>query len=135
MIDTIRICLHGLERYADIVQDIQMNKGGVSEEWVEGGQQHLRDFIRFRVLRFDGTVRDKVAYYGKLRIASSSYEVNTYVDMTRDCVFFEFSIPKWLYGSNVVQFVQHRTEVEKFFDPMKAFKWSENVNHVHERLL
>lgn len=89
-------------------------------------------YLKWRRIDIQSTGTNFKKYVNTLKIPSSSYELNYYYDPDKDFIHFEFSIPKFLYGHNVLQFVPHVTDTEFGVTWCKEWQWQRE--HVWERL-
>ena len=119
MIDSLVIKLHDLNKYGPLLKDLELEQnegftlktGKVEPEilhklrsagrspkqiitYLESSKKRVGDFI--------------MKSQAMKRVNKSSHYAFTYrYDWIRDYVEFNFSVPKYLYGSNVLQFVEH----------------------------
>lgn len=69
------------------------------------------EYLRIRTTVFhDSNQKLNIAYRKKTKVVSSSYELLQQVCFDRDYIEWNFSVPKFLYGNNVAQFVPHPGE-------------------------
>jgi len=119
MIDTLVIRLHDLNKYAPLVKELEFeqNKGYTLKTGkVEPEKLHqLRNagYSPKEIITYLESSKKRAGDFiiksqAKKRVNKSSHYSFTYFhDWTRDFVEFNFSVPKYLYGSNVLQFVEH----------------------------
>src|SRR4051812_44971312 len=116
MIDTIILRLHGVRKHRSVIKSLDLlnTKGYTTSQ----GKVNPKEVMRLRnmgitdtgeilsIMRMNGTgeflLKTKVAKHVN---ASNHYAFTYFVNYTQDYIEFNFSIPKYLYGSNVVQFV------------------------------
>ena len=132
MIDTIVIRLHGLEKYHVLITwlDIQSDKSGYSIESATVDNEELEKLKRYKpqqkikILKFNKTGEFLAKTATSKRMNSSHhYAFTFYKDLTNDFVEFNFSVPKYKYGSNVLMFVEHLHD--------RDYKWHENGTLKH----
>lgn len=133
MFDTITIRIHKLKKYPDLVKLLfDPNSGSkryaiVLDKALDAAYQattNKRLFIDYldkkNLIEFD--------YRKKIKLTqSSNYEFQYMQNTTRDYLEFQFSIPKFLYGTNVLQGLYHKAGIAeapnmKDFNP---YNWEE----------
>jgi hypothetical protein len=143
MIDTINFKIHNLKKHIKIVEILDkrmLGQGyskGVKAEEKEGFMGHATKLIyrRYSVDWKSGKMLE-ADYFHKLK--SSHYELAYCLKESQDCILFNFSIPKLLYGTNVLQFIRHDFQTDyalrygdylrqalsdSYFDLIKFFNW------------
>ncbi len=109
MIDTIILYIRGLEKYTVLLNQIQKDEAGkkTSIYLKEDQAEALLHKDVFYTFYHDSNTFIPLASNGSLSIGSWSYNLSFFVDRSKDKIKFEFSIPKYLYGTNVLQFVNY----------------------------
>jgi hypothetical protein len=143
MIDTINFKIHNLKKHIKIVEIL--DKRMLGEGYSKGVSPiDKEDFegravkILYRRYSVDWKTNKLIEgdYFHKLE--SSHYQLAYCIKESQDCILFNFSIPKLLYGTNVLQFVRHDFQLDyeerfgnylklalndAYADLMKFFKW------------
>jgi hypothetical protein len=140
MVDSICLKITNLMQYQWIgeVLNLETKRQGITVlncECLEGDYQNK--IAAIKEIRYNDTGKRKVFYSNKIFLPSSHYYLAYKIDDIANCVDFNFSIPKYLYGTNIIQFVPHvtdrknyhaRSDVENFeyvkritFDRLMAF--------------
>src|SRR4030042_3372007 len=102
MIDTIRFKVCNITyRYPWLLQRLKTYYG-------------KKNFKEIHVTQ-EGYHTGRVWKKGTFLIKSSSRAINWKYDNVDNAVYFEFSVPKACYGTNIFQFVNHRTDLRQVF--------------------
>lgn len=119
MIDTIILRVHGYEKYKHIVKQLLLTE---NDEYTvkymhEGLENHTKTNILFgdtgRVL----PVHMRTSIY----CPSSHYSISVLPNEGRDFIELNFSLPKYEYSTNVLQFIDsHNQTIEHCFDKMRS---------------
>lgn len=109
MIDTIILRIHNISKYPLIYEqfyDPSIKKKAVSQALIKpGDEQYIADNFRNSYI-FHDTGRVLPATYRRaLDLPSSHYSVSYFLKLSPDYLEMNFSIPKYLYGNNVQQFI------------------------------
>jgi len=121
MIDTIVTRLHDLKKYDPLIRRLQLknNKGYT----LETGKVEADELRRLRnaghkpkqiinIMKRNRTGRFIIKSQALKQVnRSSHYEFTYFINETGDFIEFNFSVPKYLYGSNVLQFIEHSRDV------------------------
>src|SRR5437868_3457585 len=121
MIDTVVIRLHDLNRYDTLVKTLQRRKntgyklkiGTIdSREDQRLKKAGYRDpQTRLEIMEINRTGEYIIKTQVSHQVNISHHYAFTYrIDMTRDLIEFNFSIPKYKFGTNILQFVEHRRD-------------------------
>ena len=119
MIDTLVIRLHDLNKYSPLIKELELEQnkgytlktGKVEPEKIQ--QLRSAGYSPKQIITYLESSKKRAGDFiikseAKHRVNKSSHYSFTYFhDWTRDFVEFNFSVPKYLYGSNVLQFVEH----------------------------
>jgi hypothetical protein len=115
MFDTITLRINNSHRYENLVSILYDPNSGLKQfETVYDIHELAKKQTEFRVQSteyLDTGRRVDKAYRRKLYQDSSNYEFNYHHDKLRKFLEFEFSIPKFLYGTNVFQAVYHHANL------------------------
>lgn len=118
MIDTIILRIHGTRKYRSIIKTLDNcdSKGFTTKT----GKVDKAEMARLRnqrihstdeildIMKMNGTGEFLVkTKYAKHQNASSHYTFSWMANYTADYIEFNFSIPKYVYGSNVLMFTDH----------------------------
>lgn len=108
MIDTIVIRIHDLEAHETLCKYLNRKTGeGASVYSVESDKDYTerqkRIYKTLLVYQDTGKMIEK-AHFNKLK--SSHYNIAYHIDYDRNFISLNLSIPKYLYGTNVVQFTR-----------------------------
>lgn len=126
MIDTVIIRLHDLNKYSYYIKCLDFNnKNGYStntgkldkDEAAELRRQNAteKEIIDFMQKKETGEflIKTQVA---KQMNTSSHYQFTYLINYTKDFIEFNFSIPKYKYGTNILMFIEHENDRDfKFY--------------------
>lgn len=144
MIDTIVIRLHDLHKNAQIVKELELSSKKSQEVKTAvidkdenerlDKMKYLTEKQKLDILVLGGSgeylIRSKV---NKIVNNSSHYELTYRIESTKDFLEFNFSIPKYLYGTNILMFTEHARDVSyKLYDNGQL---QYNLNLVPSRLI
>lgn len=84
----------------------------------------------------EGKVKDIMkAINGKYRVPSSFSDATFFINPNKGCISFNVSIPKYLYGHSLAQFIPQDASDLKFEKGDLYFqKWENQVKHLYPRL-
>jgi len=118
MVDTIVLRLHNLTKYNDLIKRLELKKtGGWTSEIAEveteelqrlrgAGYKTSKQIIDILKINRTGEFLVKTQV-GKHMNSSSHYAFTYFINWTRGFIEFNFSIPKYKFGSNVLMYVPH----------------------------
>jgi len=121
MIDTIIMRLHNLRKYELLIRRLEIkNNPGYSSETAKVemdevqklrgmGYKSPKQIIDILKINKTGEFLVKTQV-GKQMNASNHYAFTYFIDWTKDHIEFNFSVPKYKYGSNVLMFVEHNLD-------------------------
>ena len=128
MIDTIIIRLHNLEKYNRLIRLLEtINNNGITTETGivdrnemdklhKKGYKSAKQKIDILKIRRTGDFLVKTRR-GSKNNSSGHYEFSYLIDLTQDHLEINFSIPKYVYGMNVLMYVEHRRDRDyKYFE-------------------
>ena len=133
MIDTVVFRLYDLKEHAAIVELIKNLRNGqgkidefIPKEDVKKDTVHLQRYVDF--------FKQKTFtwYNAKIHSRSSQRDLTVRIKETLDYIEFNFSLPKYLYGHNVAQFVRDMHS-KSFSFSHNSFK--ENARELYNRLI
>lgn len=127
--------MHDLRANAHLVEYADQHWKGMKMSHYDATPEEVSKYIKFKIIEFNDTRKVTVKYINRFIEPSYHYTVNYQIDPVRDCIDWQFSIPKYLYGSNVAQFVQHRDEMSQLFDGVRQTTWKNNSNQLYDRLI
>jgi len=134
MVDTIILRIHNLSKYDTLIKRLELKKrGGYTSEIAEvetaelqrlrgAGYNTSKQIIDILKINRTGQFLVKTQV-GKQMNASNHYAFTYFINWTRGYIEFNFSIPKYKFGSNVLQFVPHYVD--------KEFIWAFNSEMPH----
>ena len=111
MIDTLKIEIKDLVKYKVAVEAISYIKGGRETHSIEVDKDQAKRISEMpnviKQIHYMDSGRVFLFSDKKIRNKSSDYGVNCMVNSVKDCISIELSVPKWVFGSNVMQFIPH----------------------------
>ena len=119
MIDTIVLRIHDLRRNHKIVELLRMRNKGTTLFDVknphsqpfnsETGEVYEKqdDYMQIKALEYHDTGKTQIFYRDKIYVTSSHYYLGYQIRNDRNYIELNFSIPKFIHGTNLVQFVPH----------------------------
>lgn len=146
MIDTIVLRIHNLNKNRRIVE--QLRARGTGSTLYDIRDPHRKyfdsetglvydkpdDFMQIKLMEYGDTGKTQVFYKDKI-LTSSHYYLGYQIRNDRDYVEFNFSIPKFIYGTNLVQFVPHTDEITDYFSRHEIQDLKSVQNLTYNRLL
>ncbi len=144
MIDTVILRIHGTRKYRNLIRGMDMlnNKGYTTENATVNGkdiadlrkQGYTKPGEILSILKMNRTgeflIKSKVA---KQVNASNHYSFAYYVNYTADHIEFNFSVPKYVYGSNVLMFVDHLGDRNYEFGLCSQIEY--NIERAYDKLV
>ncbi len=121
MIDSIVLRFHNLSEYPEMIKRLRESGSGTNhfirknphkEDSVDPETGEIIDkdsYLRLAEIEYSDTGKVWTLYKNKVKL-KSHYELSYRIDMKHNFVEFNFSIPKYLYGTNLKQFVPHINE-------------------------
>lgn len=138
MVDTIRIKLYDLNEHSSLAHGLLTNQSIFSRytylKNIKGYNLNLipMDFY-MDIIRYGDTGKEiPKTLHDKLHIPSSHYHVIYNVRFDLNYIWFEFSIPKFLFGNNIAQFI--KSPYAKDFQLFSATTWEYQCNILYNRL-
>jgi len=113
MIDTVLFSIHNLRKYKDLVQTIYSKR--ILHEDILSGTYRKSTYLKNDIIdkRFvlnlhelHSTGAVNYTCHKTLHITSSEYDITIFISERKDKIEINFSLPKLIYGSNVIQSVK-----------------------------
>ncbi len=126
MVDTIVLRIHNLNKNRKIVELLRAKGGGSTLYDIKDPHRQYfdsetglvydktDDFMQIKAMEYGDTGKTLIFYRDKV-LTSSHYYLGYSIRIDQDYIEFNFSIPKLIYGTNLVQFVPHHTEVTTYY--------------------
>lgn len=135
MIDTVEFRVHDLKKHLRVAQwlDRQITRTGKTVSIVEGEEQWtVEQKVNFRTkLKYHDTGNEHtVAHFNELR--SDHYTIAYKIDYIRDFIAFNVSIPKYIYGTNILLY--NRPPGDKNFNFSAHSTLAKNLGEAYKRL-
>lgn len=116
MIDTIRIKIVDLLYHKQLKEFLErrLMGEGQSKQFIATDTKDFHEtFLKSKIygqsiLYHDTNNEIPIKYFNKLK--SYYYDISYEIDHTQDCLRIEFSIPKYLYGTNIYMLTPHRMD-------------------------
>jgi hypothetical protein len=124
MIDTINFKLNNVSKYPlTRTQYERTTRTGETHVFINEDTGETTDTTKIRaILHHDSDSLIPLSKRAKLFIASSDYNISYFYNIAQDFISFEFSIPKYMYGTNIIQFVKYFSQDSNTcFDSLNAF--------------
>lgn len=124
MIDTIKLILTNVSKYPLIqTQYERATKTGNTLITIDEDTGEFFENTKIRaLLHHDSNSLIPLIQRGSLHIASSLYALSYKYNVQSDSIDFEFSIPKYIYGTNILQFVNYfDQDVESQYNKLMGF--------------
>lgn len=140
MIDTIELRIHNVAQNEKFFRAFfKPDEGKLNKFSNEQLKPEQMTFLRWKEYTNLKTGKQKVVYRNTWRVPSSAYEVSYRILSDFPHVDVQFSIPKLLFGNNLMQFVQHPNEVETlpeigFFDLGSNITMEQHLKSSYVRL-
>ncbi|HEY8657511.1 MAG TPA: phage/plasmid replication protein [Hanamia sp.] len=108
MIDTINFRLNHVSKYPlTLLKYEATTRTGQTVVEIDKDTGEVFENSKIRaILHHDSDSIIPLSKRAALHIPSSNYDLSYFYNITQDFITFEFSIPKYLYGTNIVQFVR-----------------------------
>lgn len=119
MIDTIVLRIHGYEKYSHIVKHVESINDKTDGYTKKFKHEGLEDTSRISIFYGDtGRVLD-LDSRPNINVPSSNYSVICSIRQDRDFIELAFSIPKLVFSTNVIQFIdQYDPSTKQTFDKL-----------------
>jgi hypothetical protein len=125
MIDTIKIKLHNLKKHSR-VYDLSIANDDIIKTMPKRGKKN-HEVGEYDLLEYGRLIDRQVHYYQKdskavevLKVhnrfsPSSHYSLKAYINPIKDCIVYEFSVPKYFFGTNVLMALPMPNEPNYFY--------------------
>ncbi|MBK3517713.1 phage/plasmid replication domain-containing protein [Carboxylicivirga marina] len=144
MVDTIVLRINNLHQYPKILEALRKEGEGQYNSVVdsphnqevvdfETGEISKDRFLQIKQVHYADTNNTFTSYRNKV-LTSSHYYLAYSIRIDRDYVEMNFSIPKYLYGTNIMQFVPHKFE-EHPYNNEELDSLEFNAEITYERLI
>lgn len=134
MLDTITLRLHDLQKNHQFVNALLRYDTGTLVSESQINRKENQTFLNIKYLDFLNEQKTMIIYKGTFYEPSSNYNLTYFINSKNDYIEFSFSIPKFLYGHNIAQFVPHANESRYNFIKYKNDLFEGNVRDVYKRL-
>lgn len=135
MIDTIVVRLHDLKKYAEVIKELKLNRNKgftLKTATVDAKEysriekmKHIDTKFRFDVMELNRTGEYLVKTQVAKQVSNSGHYAFAYrIDVTRDFIEFNFSVPKYKFGSNVLMFVEHYGDRDFIFYDCRTLEYN-----------
>jgi hypothetical protein len=132
MIDTIVLRVHGVVKYAEFLQFLMQYPQAIRRQ--TGLVLNPGDFrLGVTMIQFNDRLRQTYMLNGKV-MTSSHYSVAFFCPEGADYIELNMSIPKVVYGTNIMQFIPHLHETQKRYPAHVYSKVSEVQDIAYDRL-
>nr|WP_321453523.1 phage/plasmid replication protein [uncultured Carboxylicivirga sp.] len=127
MIDTIVLRIHNLQKNQMLVDLLESSKTAdrvynhpnpfaeqVDPETGEIFINNQSKYLQLKSIKYGDSGKELMFFKDK-KLTSSHYYLAYQIRLDRDYIEFNFSIPKFIYGTNIIQFVPHVSEMKNVF--------------------
>ena len=128
MLDSIGLRIHNLRKNQWLVDMLESSKSAdrvynhqnpfnlkVDPETGEIFYDTQSKYLKLQSIRY-GESKKELVFFKDKKLTSSHYYLGYQVRLDRDYIEFNYSIPKYLYGTNITQFVPHVYEIKNIFN-------------------
>jgi len=107
MIDTIHLRIHGLQKYEGLVDYLVSTAKSGSDQGL--ANPNNMTFLKMRYISYmnNSVEKTRIMYQREMKLPSSNYEFRISISADKDAIDLNFSIPKFVYGTNVLLFTNH----------------------------
>ncbi|MHA1973116.1 MAG: phage/plasmid replication domain-containing protein [Candidatus Hodarchaeales archaeon] len=143
MIDTIVIRVHDLRRHCELVKFVNMNFNGTSKNTLSVDKEDADEIRKLTLgdeklmidyFRNSKTGTHLVRYKSQERLNNSGhYYFHAFENRDRDFLEFNFSVPKYFYGTNVYMFTENYWNKNYTYHNNRDLKY--NFNIAFDRLI
>jgi len=137
MIDTIELRIHNFDSYKkNYAQLLKHSADGITETYISQDTGEVLEDYKVRALVYhdnNGFVR--LSHRNSIFIASSHYSLSYFLNLQENTLDLNFSVPKFLYSTNVLQFVDYYDQSPAFtFKKLFLFLTDFFTNYFIERI-
>lgn len=141
MIDTIVLRIHDLHYHKELADYLNKEHEGYSRETGEITKEDYDSFMNIRdknlhmeILKLHKKGQFLIRHKSqKLLNNSGHYFLNVFINYERDFLEFNFSIPKYYYGTNVFMYVPHFSDKSFAFHNNQSLQYS--LDQAYDRLI
>jgi hypothetical protein len=143
MIDTAVVRLHGVRKHQNLLKSLR--RPGTKGYTVKEGRVDPKKVQELRKMGVTDTteiirllqINNQDKFIVKTQVAkhvnrSNHYELTYFVNQTKDYIEFNFSVPKYAYGSNVLLFVDHI--LDRAYSFHECCELQHNFDRAYDRL-
>lgn len=145
MIDTIILRIHDINKYTKLIENIRsisakdgllLRRLGKPGEAIPEAEKDYLEFMEMEYMNENEFSRKRnVLLKDKIFLPSSHYKLAWRANFEHNYIELNFSIPKLIYGTNIIQFVRHYNEFSnEIFDLEKQNTWRVNREQTFYRL-
>ena len=147
MIDTIEIAIINIHKYPFLVEMLNESAKGQGKT-ITHFNLNLTDEQDFIMCRDIGQKNPKMTqhedhnssksnqiYSNHIHQPSSHYDLAYQINVAKNCILFNFSIPKFLFGTNICQFVKHPNETYGVFARSEQENFETVMSRTYDRLM
>ncbi|MBS2210263.1 hypothetical protein KEM09_02570 [Carboxylicivirga mesophila] len=127
MFDSIGLRIHNLQKNQRLVDILESSKTAdkvyehqnpfadyVDTETGEIHSSNQSKYLQLKSIHY-GDSGKQLTFFKDKKLTSSHYYLGYQVRLDRDYIEFNYSIPKYIFGTNIVQFVPHITEFKNSY--------------------
>ena len=139
MIDTVVIRVHNLRKHHELVKFVNLNFKGTSKNTMiipknEADEFTKSPFVDEKLMidyfRNSESGTHLVRYKSQKKLNNSGhYYLNAFENRDKDFLEFNFSIPKYLYGTNIKLFVEHHMDKNFTYYQNKSLEYNLNLSY------
>ena len=143
MVDTIVFRLHDLKKHDQLVNELNTNFKGTTKNTVyisDDQAEMIRnsetiDGKNFLIFFANSNNSIHHLHYSSQEKMNSSghYHINAFINYDKDCVEFNFSVPKYIFGTNILMFCVHSWN--KNFNYASCSTLEYNLKSTYDRLI
>jgi hypothetical protein len=142
MVDTIVIRVHNLKKHDELVKYVNKNFNGTERVSAKIPKAEMDELKKPTVdekylidyFRATRTGTHLIRYRKQKRVNNSgNYYFQAFENRDRDFMEFNFSIPKYIYGTNIFQFVIHNWNKNFIYYKNRQLKY--NLGSTYDQLI
>ena len=116
MLDTVEFRIHDLDKHRHLVTYLEDDNSGITKysrfiskkelSNIYKAKKNVRiDMVKYGLSYNKITNHSYTSQKNKLHVPSSNHDITYTINPVRDYIHFNFSIPKYIFGHNIAQFV------------------------------
>ncbi len=124
MIDTIGLRIHNLDKYKATVNILHNSKDNAcTEVYINEETAERIEHMNIHAYLFHNSNHlELVNHRSSITLPSSHYELSYMINWKADFIEFNFSVPKYCFGSNLFQYIDYYSQTaEKQFKILMDF--------------